>query len=66
MIRVAMASVANTVLLPMQDILGLNDEEGRMNTPGKAEGNWAWRFQAGDMQAEIQSSLKHWTRLYHR
>lgn len=66
LIRVAMASVANTVLIPMQDILGLNDAEGRMNTPGEAEGNWSWRFQESDMQSEIQASLKHWTQLYHR
>lgn len=66
MIRVALASVANTVIIPMQDILGLNDDEGRMNTPGKAEGNWSWRFENSEVTLEIIQSLKHWTELYAR
>ncbi len=37
------ASVANTVIFPLQDILCLGGEH-RMNYPGKADGNWAWRF----------------------
>ncbi len=66
MIRLAMSSVANTVLIPMQDILGLDDEVGRMNTPGKAEGNWSWRFKDSEINAQIAHSLKHWTELYER
>lgn len=37
------ASVANSVIFPMQDVLGLSGEH-RMNYPGRAEGNWEWRF----------------------
>jgi 4-alpha-glucanotransferase len=44
MIDLAMSSVANTVILPMQDVLGLG-AEARMNCPGTAEGNWEWRLQ---------------------
>lgn len=66
MIRLAMSSVASIVLAPMQDILGLSDEVGRMNTPGKAEGNWSWRFKDSEISTEIAHSLKHWTRLYER
>ncbi|MBQ1449363.1 MAG: 4-alpha-glucanotransferase, partial [Eggerthellaceae bacterium] len=29
-------------VLPLQDVLGL-DDEARMNTPGTVEGNWAWQ-----------------------
>ncbi|MFZ3017632.1 MAG: 4-alpha-glucanotransferase [Gallionella sp.] len=43
MIRALSASVANTVIFPMQDILGLTCEH-RMNFPGKPSGNWEWRF----------------------
>ena len=43
LMRVGLASVANTVLIPMQDVLGLGSET-RMNTPGKSSGNWAFRF----------------------
>lgn len=37
------ASKANTVIYPLQDVLGLNSD-ARMNIPGKAWGNWEWRF----------------------
>lgn len=66
MIRLALSSVANTVLIPMQDILGLPDEIARMNTPGKAEGNWSWRFSEAQLTSEIAHSLLHWTQLYNR
>ena len=43
MINAAMSSVARSALFTMQDILSL-DNSGRMNLPGTAEGNWAWRM----------------------
>jgi 4-alpha-glucanotransferase len=43
LIRALMASVANRVLFPMQDVLGLGSE-ARMNTPSVAGGNWRWRM----------------------
>jgi 4-alpha-glucanotransferase len=43
LIRMAMMSVANTVILPVQDILGLG-EEARMNRPSTLSGNWEWRL----------------------
>jgi 4-alpha-glucanotransferase len=42
-IRLAMMSVANTVITPMQDILGLG-EESRMNITATSKSNWAWRL----------------------
>jgi 4-alpha-glucanotransferase len=42
-IDVVYQSRARLAILPMQDLLGLGSE-ARMNTPGKAEGNWSWRF----------------------
>jgi 4-alpha-glucanotransferase len=42
-VRMAMISVADTVIFPIQDLLGLGSE-GRMNTPSTAEGNWGWRL----------------------
>ena len=45
MIRAACNSVANTVIFPLQDVLGLASDS-RMNTPGTMGGsNWAWRFE---------------------
>ncbi|PKL79622.1 MAG: 4-alpha-glucanotransferase, partial [Candidatus Melainabacteria bacterium HGW-Melainabacteria-1] len=66
LIRLAMSSVANTVLIPMQDLLGLDDAQGRMNTPGKAEGNWAWRLRDEQVTPEVSSSLSAWTQIYNR
>jgi 4-alpha-glucanotransferase len=43
MIRAASTSVANTVIFPFQDVLGLGAQE-RMNVPGTTNGNWSWRF----------------------
>jgi 4-alpha-glucanotransferase len=50
MIRALSQSVANTVLYPLQDVLGL-DGTHRMNVPGCPDGCWEWRFewqQVGD------------------
>jgi 4-alpha-glucanotransferase len=43
LIRAALASVAETAIVPLQDVLALGTS-ARMNVPGKALGNWAWRF----------------------
>jgi 4-alpha-glucanotransferase len=43
MVRAACASVADTAIIPLQDLLGL-DGRHRMNTPGRADGCWEWRF----------------------
>jgi 4-alpha-glucanotransferase len=45
------------VIIPLQDILGL-DSRARMNTPGTAAGNWEWRMAEGSLTAEIVSFLK--------
>jgi 4-alpha-glucanotransferase len=41
-IRLALSSVANTALVPLQDVLGLGSR-ARFNTPGTVTGNWQWR-----------------------
>ena len=43
-IRLAMMSVADTVVFPLQDILGLG-AQSRMNRPGTDAGNWRWRLE---------------------
>ncbi len=44
LIKALYSSVADTVIIQAQDLLGL-DERARMNTPGKASGNWSWRLE---------------------
>ena len=51
MIRTAFNSVANTAIVPLQDVLGL-DGAHRMNTPGTPGGNWRWRFDWGLVGSE--------------
>ena len=56
-IRVASTSVAGLAVVPLQDVLGLGSE-ARMNTPGVARGNWAWRATPGALTAERAERLK--------
>jgi 4-alpha-glucanotransferase len=65
MIRTLMASVADTVLYPLQDVLGVGSE-GRMNLPGTSSGNWRWRCRDGSLTAEIAARLKEWAETYER
>ncbi|MDO8445940.1 MAG: 4-alpha-glucanotransferase [Deltaproteobacteria bacterium] len=64
-IRHAMMSVANTSIIPMQDILGLG-EEGRMNTPSVGDGNWRWRLRHKDITHSIKKELTEMTEIYGR
>jgi 4-alpha-glucanotransferase len=65
LIRAACASVADTAICPMQDVLGL-DGRHRMNFPGKGEGNWAWRFGWDQVPADTAPRLRRMARLYDR
>ncbi len=44
LLEFALASKANLAVVPMQDYLELTNDQGRMNTPSVAEGNWTWRI----------------------
>jgi 4-alpha-glucanotransferase len=65
LIRAACASVADTVVHPMQDVLGLGGEH-RMNLPGKGEGYWEWRFEWSQVRPEHAQRLAHLTQLFRR
>ncbi len=65
MIRLAFSSVADTAIMPLQDILGL-DSRARMNLPGNAEGNWKWRFRRGQIDPQARDRLAELTALYGR
>ena len=56
LIRCAFESVADMAVVPMQDVLGL-DGAHRMNFPGRAEGNWAWRFDWDQVGADLAARL---------
>lgn len=65
LIRLAFSSVAQFAIVPLQDMLALGSE-ARMNMPGRADGNWAWRYQAEMTQDWHRDWLAHITRLYNR
>ncbi len=65
LIRAVMASVANTAIVPLQDLLGLGTE-ARMNRPNSKEGNWRWRFAAADLTEQLAERLKEMTETYGR
>jgi len=65
LIRLAMMSVAGTVIIPMQDVLGLG-QEARMNRPGTGEGNWTWRLPDGRLTPALAGRLGKMTTLYGR
>ena len=64
-VRAVWASVADTAIAPMQDLLGLGNE-ARMNLPASTSGNWNWQCKAGDFSDEIAERLKHLTEIYGR
>lgn len=65
MIRAAWASVAETAIVPVQDVLGL-DNKHRMNLPASTDGNWKWRLADGALTPEIADRLRQLTELYGR
>ncbi len=64
-IRCALASVARYAIFPLQDLLGLGGE-ACMNRPGKADGNWIWRFQRGGLSSALATDLRGLTELHGR
>jgi 4-alpha-glucanotransferase len=65
LIRLAMMSVANMVIFPMQDILGLG-EEARMNYPSTAQGNWEWQLLSDQLTPSLAQKLREMTEMYGR
>jgi 4-alpha-glucanotransferase len=65
LIRLAMISVAETTIIPMQDLLGLG-AEARMNTPGSENGNWRWRLIEGQVTSGLADRLRTLTMVYNR
>lgn len=65
LIRAAFMSVANTAIVPAQDVLDLGTE-ARMNFPGRGEGNWSWRLHGGQLNAQMAEKVRNFTLLYER
>ncbi|UCF30658.1 MAG: 4-alpha-glucanotransferase [bacterium] len=65
LIRVAMMSVADLTIFPMQDVLGLGDDAA-MNRPATVKGNWLWRLIPGYPDEESAGRLGRMTETYGR
>jgi 4-alpha-glucanotransferase len=64
-IRLAMMSVADSCIIPMQDVLGLG-EDARMNLPATTKGNWGWRLTPDQITPNVIERLKEMTETYGR
>ncbi|MHB1006291.1 MAG: 4-alpha-glucanotransferase [Chloroflexota bacterium] len=65
LIRLALMSVAEMAIFPLQDVLGLGGE-ARMNFPGRSEGNWGWRVRVDQMAQGVAERLADLTGRYGR
>jgi 4-alpha-glucanotransferase len=64
-IRGIFSSVADTAIVPMQDVLGL-DNSARMNLPASMSGNWNWRMRKNVVTEETFTILKELTEIFDR
>lgn len=65
MIEVLMKSRAHTVIIPVQDILGLG-ASARMNTPATKGNNWKWRMESNALTTFLSHRLLKMTKRYKR
>ena len=65
LIRTAQASVSDRALAPLQDVMRL-DDDARMNMPGSAAGNWAWRYAPHQLHEGLADGLRELTDTYGR
>ena len=65
MVRTVFSSVADTVIIPIQDWLDLGKED-RMNTPSTTFGNWLFRIKPNVLTEELSNKISYLTTLYGR
>jgi 4-alpha-glucanotransferase len=65
LVRLASASVAETAIVPLQDLLGLGSA-ARMNRPGQPGGNWRWRYTPDMLTEELAHRARTLGALYGR
>ena len=65
LIRLAFSSVADLAIVPLQDALRLGSE-ARMNLPGRAGGNWSWRYRPEQLEDWLAPALKDMAESYAR
>ena len=61
-IRLAMLSVSDLCVIPIQDYLGL-DNRARINHPSTLGTNWRWRLAKGQLSASLLKEIREMTRI---
>lgn len=64
-IRLAMGSVADTCIIPLQDYMGLGSE-ARINQPSTLGKNWKWRLKKGQLTRELAQKIYELTKIFAR
>lgn len=64
-IRTCFGSPARFAIIPVQDLF-CQGSDCRMNTPGKADGNWAYRMKKELLTSDVAKRLYDVTKLYGR
>jgi 4-alpha-glucanotransferase len=65
LVRLALSSVANLSIIPIQDYLGLGNE-ARINKPSTVGTNWKWRLLENDITDELVEKIGKVTKIYGR
>ncbi|MCF6289381.1 MAG: 4-alpha-glucanotransferase [Desulfobacterales bacterium] len=65
MVRIALASVADLAIIPLQDLLGFGSD-CRMNTPSTMKNNWRWRCAPRFLNNQLSARLQDDTGFYNR
>lgn len=60
LLRATLATRSQTVILPLQDVLGIG-KESRLNRPGTTRGNWTWRVPARSFSPKVVMYLRRLT-----
>jgi len=64
-IRLLLSSIADTAIIPMQDVLELGSE-ARMNLPSTTANNWLWRMREDQLQPDLAVKLRELNWMYGR
>lgn len=65
LVRLAMASVADKAIFPLQDALALA-EDTRMNLPSTTQANWSWRVRSDELSSDLANALADMVATYGR
>lgn len=64
-LRTLLASAAGLCIVPIQDLL-MHGADTRINTPGRAEGNWSYRVTSDQLASLSTDELRAMNRMYGR